>query len=189
MKRWGFDRLGKGHGAHASRTLDKWRGLLRGRVESTRCPEAALRPSRYKIVKLMQVDLTTDVAPKCLDVLRTHAIAEAHHVVRRWLVKDILKPVDRHICDVSPVHKGLFIFDEPLKDPAVPRCRHAAILSSICAPDAQESAQAPIRPDQPASRKGDFLRPRKARRMPPGLLTRFFPPRRLSTAGRGIPPC
>jgi hypothetical protein len=134
MKRWGFDRLGKGHGAHASRTLDKWRGILRGRVKSTRCPEGAL---------------TTDVAPKCLDVLRTHAIAEAHHVLRRWLVKDILKPFDRHICDVSPVHKGLFIFDEPLKDPAVPRSRHAAILRSRRSRLSTSADQT----DQPAGRR------------------------------------
>ena len=121
MKRRGFRWLGRGNRAHASRTLDEERGILRGRVESTWCLETALRPSRYKVIKATQVDLTTDVTPKRLDVLRAHAIAEAHHVVRRWLVEDILKPFDRHVRDVGPVDKGLLIFDEPLKDPTMPR--------------------------------------------------------------------
>ena len=135
MNRRGFGRSGRGHGAHTSRVLEKWREILRGRVESTRRPETALRPSRYKVIKATQVDLTTDVMPKRLDVLRAHAIAEAHHVVRRWLVEDILKPFDRDVCDVGLVDKGLLIFDEPLEDPTMPRWSHAAILCSIGAPD------------------------------------------------------
>lgn len=135
MKRRGFGRSGRGHRAHSSRVPKKWREILRGRVESTWCLETALRPSRYKVIKATQVDLTTDVTPKRLDVLRAHAIAEAHHVVRRWLVEDILKHFDRHVCDVGAVDKGLLIFDEPLKDPTMPRWSHAAILCSIGAPD------------------------------------------------------
>lgn len=121
MKRRRFGRSGRGHRAHTSRVLEQWREILWGRVESTRCPETAHRPSRDEVVKTSKVDLTIHVTAKRLDVLRDNAIAVTHHVVGRWLIEDILKPFDRHVCDVDPVDKGLLIFDEPLKDPTMPR--------------------------------------------------------------------
>src|SRR5438128_9929699 len=81
MKRWRASRFGRGHRADASSVPKGRREIPGGRVESTRCPESRLRPSRYKVIKPTQVDLALDVLPKGLDMLRTHAIAEAHHVV------------------------------------------------------------------------------------------------------------
>jgi len=121
MKRRGFGRFVRRHWPHTSSTLDEWRGILWRRVEAAGCSETALRPSRYKVIKTAQVDHAIDAMPQCLDVSRAHPIAEAHHVVGRWLVEDILKLVDRHIGDVGPVHKGLSILDEPLKDPTMAR--------------------------------------------------------------------
>jgi hypothetical protein len=72
--------------------------------------------------------------PERLDMLRADAIAVAHHAVHRWLIEDILQLFDRHIDDVDLVDKGVVVFGEPLKDPTMTSCRHAAILGSICAP-------------------------------------------------------
>ena len=141
--------------------------ILRGRVESTRCPETGLRPSRHKVIKPTQVDLATDVASNGLDMLRAHAIAVAHHVVRGWLIEDILKLFDRHAFDVDPVDKGVVIFDEPLEDPAMPCSGHAAILGSIYG--TEEPAKYWI-----------------ARTMPPGLLTSPSLLRRCSSGARAI---
>ena len=119
MKGRRFGRIVSCHWAHTSRTFDEWRRILWRRVEPAGCSETALRPARYKVIKTAQVDNATDVMPKCLDVLRAHPIAEAHHVVRRWLVEDTLELVDRHIDDVDPIDKRLSILIEPLKDPTM----------------------------------------------------------------------